>query len=91
MGAYNMTKKVTMVFATPATEAWKIAVNQKIHDMRELCQTDGMVAPVAGTPAELGGMREFKDQAAAEAWVAFCNSLSATVGRSVVTSEISNL
>jgi len=94
MGAWDMTKKVTMVFATPPTDAWKTASHQKIQTMRGDFKTDGISQSLPGTPMGvdgLGGVREFKDQAAAEEWVAFCNTLSATVGRGIVSSEISDL
>ena len=86
MAAWDMTKKVTMTFATPASEAWKTAVHQKIQELRATCQTDGMVLAIEG-----GNIREFKDQAAAEAWVAFCNNLSSITGRVITSSAISDI
>ena len=85
MAAWDMTKKVTMTFATPASEAWQTAVHQKIQDLRAACQTDGMAPQTEGV-----SIREFKDQAAAEAWVAFCNNLSSITGRVITSSAISD-
>ena len=83
----GMTKQVLLRFSSDLTPEWGVAAHNKILEMVSTFKTDGW----KDNGMKENGIRNFKDQAAAQEWVDFVTQLAATQNRELVTAEITDI